>query len=219
LATSHRVIFKFDGLTAEAGELDGSDAEHFTSGARRLLALQATFYTKGKVPALAVSKTDHYRITWATRYRGSVVDPWSVAIIGGAVGTVLGHYSIKALDYSFAEFFAESVGSCIFGRAWSAPPFERIEPTFSRAIRTNSDEFSDSEAKDNERELLRAYTRRSLISTARPVGRSASTLDIFVDERFVGRIDEATLRRLANEEAISDYVDRFHNRPKPNRMI
>jgi hypothetical protein len=101
------------------------------------------------------------------------------------------------------------------GKTWVPPQHERIEPSLSRVDRGNDEIFEKRQLEPSQIELLRAYTRRSLVDVARPVGRSAVYLDIFVDEIFVGQVTEDVLRRLANEEAIFDYVDGIRHKKKP----
>lgn len=169
MVSQHRVIFRFDGRLAERGDLDGSDAEHFTSGARRLLAIQAGFFTTGKAPTSAVARTERYHVIRSTRSRGSVIDPWTIAIVGGAAGSVFGHYSIKAKDYTFANFAKESLGSCLSGKCSVPPTLARIEPSLSRSDRGNAEIFEAEQIDPAQIELLRLYTRRSLLDVMSPL--------------------------------------------------
>lgn len=97
----HRITFTFAGGAADSGHLDASDADQYAEGARQILALHAFFFTTGKVPkGGAVNRTEHYRVWKSANERGSFVDPWTVTIVGGATGAILGTYAIRAIDYT-----------------------------------------------------------------------------------------------------------------------
>ena len=104
------VTFTFTGAWADQHWLDGSDAVRYTEATRQLLAVHAHFYSNGVVPkGGALNETRYYRVFKSAPKAACFAEVWTVAIIGGALGNILGEYTRRAVDYGFANMFRDSI--------------------------------------------------------------------------------------------------------------
>lgn len=206
------IVFTFSGGFADQHVLDGSDAVRHTEAARQLLALHAHFFTTGAAPkGGALNTTKHYRVFKAGAQAACFVETWTVAIIGGALGSLLGEYGRRAIDYSFARFLQDSVRPVIRCEPSFMPPEMRrgIEPLPPADVR-NSRVFDIDAEEDFRWRQLRERSTLTLPSVAHPVGRSADKLVITSGATKIGEIDVNVLRRLTHhaqayrEAAIAD---------------
>lgn len=220
MSVRSRVSFRFDGHLAEYGELDGSDFMDHIVGARRLLALQAAYYTTGRVADPAQTETSGYHVRWANQFEGAAVDAWNVIVHPrpDMLQDALGDFSLSAASYEFYEFFRDCVGQTVQSLFWRPPQIEKVEALL-RCLNQSSDElFPYDGGVLRSLEILQAYTRHALIRAARPVGRSAETLDIYTDGLWVGEIDVPRLRNLKNEHAICEHLGLFQRGKEPPRL-
>src|SRR5271167_4171088 len=96
MTSSHILTASFKGGLADRGELPSNDLEKSLSGARRLLAHHANFYTTGKIAATGKSDTRFYQITCHPPRQGSFIYDLSVNLLGNAIWEVA--------KYSFGDF-------------------------------------------------------------------------------------------------------------------
>jgi len=208
----HRLIFKFDGLRAELGRLDGSDAEHSAAGIRRLLSLLAHAYSTGRVPANAHSHTNHYAVERATSKDGSFEDPWVVSFYLPLAAMMVGTYAIRALD-AFGPYALECIRACLDDRLPYVPYEERMEPVLSRQDRGNAPVFDVEENRLNEQRRLKRAGTIALFDAARPVGRSANSLRIISEHgdsvmvQSAEQVCLAQLRRSYLQSEIASYME------------
>jgi hypothetical protein len=174
-----------------------------------LLAVHAYFYANGMVPrGGALNETRYYRVFKSAPTAACYVEVWTVAIIGGALGNVIGEYARRAIDYGFANLLRDSIRQILLGQPSSMPPEMRETRTLSAQDARNAPVF-DTEAEHKVRwQQLRERATNILPQTARPVGRSAGKLAITSGSLQIGEIDNAVLQRLlaVRDAAITEAV-------------
>lgn len=189
------VEFRFDGLLAKEGDLDGSDQEHSISAARRILGLHAHCFLTGQVPRAAVSQSKLYHVRHRGSYQACHVDMWAVVIIPTslALGQIVGNaYSseIKQGINTAARFLRDGLRAAVGSGSRELPRFREFQPVLE-SYSGNHDPIVDIEMEQQrERTRLREITSRVLFEdAARAIGRSADLLTIRVAGEIAITID------------------------------
>jgi hypothetical protein len=193
----HKITFRFTGMAADKARLDGSDVTQYTEAARQILALNAFFFTHGVVPnGGALNQTQYYRVWKEADERGSYMDLWIVAIGGGIAARVLGEYALRTLDYTYAHFLKDSVGSILRRKPSSMPLELRREPYFPPQDTGNRPVFDEESEREYHWRQLRERSTLIVPKVARPVGRSATKLSISSELGEIGTIDMTVLQQI-----------------------
>ena len=214
-----QVKFVFDGRLAEYGELDGSDYAQTADASRRLLATHAHCWATGRIPFAAVSNTQHYQIRHAGSWRGSHVDLWNVvlnvardpattaAIAAATFGETSYPGTTRQAISGAARFLKDSLRYAMDAASYTMPQFPRIEPVLEMQDGNHEPLLDVSAESDRLWAELRTRTRKGLHELARPVGRSADTLCVWIDDELVATFDETTKRRFVTlSDLISEAV-------------
>jgi len=98
---THVLTVAHSGLLADYGVMDAVLGEHVQRAARRLLAANAYYYTRGYVPARLRSRTRDFQIVERAPENGSLTRELLVAIAGSAI--------YDAAKVSFSEFAITAV--------------------------------------------------------------------------------------------------------------
>lgn len=197
--STHNIVFKFTGGSADGLGIDASDGITFHEGARQLVGLYGAYLATGDVPkGGVVNYTNHYRIYWHGAREGCVEFPYIIELFSSAAHAGMAAVGACIGKTLYEELFHESLKQLLSGKIGSPPNLTaRIEPVFESQD-GNRAPIVDPEAiaRDRWRDLQSRATR-SLITAMRPVGRSADELQIQIGsstEILLTRHDLAALR-------------------------
>lgn len=205
------VCIRFDGGLAAEGALDGSDHERATIASRRLLALHASCYLNGRVPASAVSEAAGYQVRHTGSKQACHIDVWEVYVFETALAaatTLGGVYSseVKAVLNACATFLADSIRSAIGTGSSHLPEFRPIVPVLTLRDGNRAPSIDIESEHVAQRKRLRGLTSRVLAEVARPVGRSAETLTVSIQGAQVAVVDAHAKRSLLATQELEDQI-------------
>lgn len=197
--STHTIVFKFVGGSADGLGIDASDGITFHEGARQLVGLYGAYLVSGEVPrGGVVNHTAHYRIYWHGVRDGCVEFPYILELFSSATHAGMAAVGACIGKTLYEELFHESLKQLVSGKIGVPPDLaDRIEPVLESQD-GNRAPIVDPEAivRDRWRDL-QARTTRSLITAMRPVGRSSDGLEIRVGSMipiFLTQHDLAALR-------------------------
>ena len=206
---SHKLTIRIDGKLARDGKLDSADIPDVTMGVKRLLATQAHYYTEGTVPRNTETNTKYFRMTGGAPGRPV---PWtfdSYIYIEGSEVFDVGKYTFK-------DHFQLAVKAWRDGAWFEVPEFVMLQPTLSIASKQNSAIFSNAAPLRAELLRLSERTSQAFDLVTRPLGGSASSLQMLLDDAIILAPD-----RRSRDWEISEYVRRLksYERRQPDVTI
>ncbi len=202
----HILRLRYDGLSAERGEIGTSASKQIISGSQMLLGANAHYFLNHQVPHRINDRGVGYEIMDYGRQRGSYIADFVIAIAASGVYDVL--------RYNFGSFFQDSYTAWAEGRIFENPPYERLEPYFE--VRGANAPFVD-DYDNNHRQRVRLSNRigKAMSQITAPNGVFSSVLEMSFD----GQLFATLTRRFYDEDDIADAVRMFRDSKTRNPRV
>lgn len=204
--SKHILRLRYDGLSAEHGEVGTSASKQIVTGAQMFLGAHAHYYLTEHVPDRINDRSPHYEIAHLARERGSHIADFVVNLLSNGI--------YDAAKLGFGAFLLESYRAWSEKRLYEDPPYERLEPYFD--ARPSNAPFIDTvEENRRQRERLGQRVGKSMSHMTVPNGTYSSKLEMSID----GVLFATVTRRFFDEEDIAEAVRLIRDGRDGNRRI
>lgn len=206
---SHTLRLVYDGLEATHHKMPTSLVKQITAGAQEFLGAHAYFFTEGRIPANVNDHSRYFRVHDLRQRDGS----WE-AIFAIDVANVASEFVqeyVRELTKSIAvdAALATKIGFLYLihhsYKAWQErrpltdTMFDRVEPVLSDARGNGAPMFDPATECERQRRTLFERTNASMCKITSPLGRSATHVDIWFDDKKLDRVQ----RRFVSDEEIA----------------
>jgi len=204
---SHTLRLVYDGLEATDHKMPTSLEKQITSGAQEFLGAHACFFTEGRIPSNVNDHSRYFHVydlrqrdgSWEAIFQIDVANVASEFVkeyireltksiaVDAALATKLGFLYLVHRSY---KAWQER-------RALTDTLFDRREPVLSDARGNGTPTFDPAIECERQRRMLFERTNASMCKITAPLGRSATHVDIWLDDK---KLDHVQRRFVSDEE-------------------
>ena len=202
----HLLGLRYDGLTAEHGDIGASASKQVVVGAQMLLGAHAHYYLNEEVPDRIFDRGRGYEIMHRGRAHGSHLAEFVINIAANGV--------YDAAKLGFGMLLWHSYQAWSEGRLYENPPYERIEPYFE-SRHMNMPFVDDVERNLEQRKRLGQRVGKAMTHLTTPNGTFSSKLEMSID----GQVFATVTRRYYDEDDIAEAVRLLRHDGQMNRRL
>ncbi len=200
---SHTLRLVYDGLDASRHQMPTSSVKQIVAGAQEFLGAHAYFLTEGRIPTNINDHSRHFRLHDIRQRDGS----WEAHFL---IDLFVDEY-LRNLTKDAARFAATGtwtvLGTLVYMsiEAWRTrrpiadQTFDRIEPTLSFSDGNREPIIDVHREREHLRRLLFERVDASMSKMTAPIGRAATHVDLWFDDRHLERIEHRFLEREITE--------------------